>query len=171
MRFVASFIMFALAVGLVPIVFAQSATPSPAPFPRIINRELRQTAQRIHQRMMEVNRNRLAGYERILERLRIILERITAIADQREARGAEASGVYAAVAEARRAVDAAQSAVREQASREYLLEGTTDGSARDQLQGMREQLADDLGRVGAAMRKALEGTRTALQSLRNVPQL
>ena len=112
---------------------------------------------------------RLAGYERILERLRNMLERITAIADRREARGADASAVYAVVSEARQAIDAAQHAIREQASREYLLDGATDYSMRDQLQGMREQLADDLGTIGGSMREALESVRTAVQTLRNTP--
>jgi hypothetical protein len=168
MRYLTRIVVATVVLGMAPIVFAQDVTPTPAPFPRIVNRELRQTAQRIHQQMMEVNRNHLAGLERILERLRNMLERITAIADRREARGMDASGVYAAIAEARRAVDAAQHAVREQASREYLLEGTTDASARDQLQGMREQLADDLARVGAAVRTALQEVRAALQALRDV---
>jgi hypothetical protein len=168
MRYIISFVVVALAAGIVPSVFAQDASPTPAPFPRIQSRELRQTAQRIHLRMMEVNRTRLAGYERILERLRNMLERITAIADRHEARGADASAVYAAVSEAQQAIDEAQHAVREQASREYLLDGATDYTMREQLQGMREQLADDLGVRGTAIREAIEAARTAVQTLRNI---
>lgn len=161
--------IFVVAFVLVPSFgLAQEASPTPAPFPRIQSTELRQTSQRLHQRMMDVNRTRLAGYERILERLRSMLERITAIADRYEARGADASEVYKAEANARKAIDAAQSAVREQASREYLLEGATDLSVREELQGMREQLADDLGRIRPLMKAAVEAVRDAIRALRSV---
>ena len=168
MRFIAPFMVFMMFAGSMPVAFAQEADATPAPFPRVRNTERRELAQRLHLRMMDVNQKRLSGYERILERLRNMLERITAIADRREARGADASAVYEAISEARKAIDAAQSAIREQASREYLLGGATDASVRDQLQGMREQLADDLGQVAGAMRAAFESVRDAVRALRNV---
>lgn len=166
-RFLPYFIV-ALLAGTAGFASAQEPTQTPAPFPRVRSTELRQTAQRIHVRMMEVNRARLSGYEHIIERLRNMLERITAVADRYEARGADATAVYDAVAEARRALDAAQAAVRQQSSREYLLDGATDATVREQLQGMREQLADDLHKVGGLLRTALEKVREAVRSLRSI---
>lgn len=160
---------------------AQSPTPRPAPphatvspspspsatpgFPRVRDAALRKAAQHINEQLTAVNKKWTGVLDRFLTQLQKILDRISASAEKRKARGADVAVANETIAKARTALDAARVAVREQAGKTYDLDDATDISVRDQLRAARAQLHDDLAAVVAKVRAAHRAVSDAARAL------
>lgn len=107
----------------------------------------------------------------VLVRLQQLLAKIESRADLAEAAGQDVSSVREAITAADAAISEAQTALDEQASKEYTIEITDENSLGEAVRGAMSELQADLKGVKELILDARQAVREALTALKQIPQV
>jgi len=120
----------------------------------IHNERKRLIVERIDRRMDELNERILDKFSSILNRLDVVLQKISARADEAEERGVDVSNVRTAIDDAVAAIHAGYDAIEEQADNTYSIEIVDEDSLQENVKNARQMLHDDLKNVRDTIKTA-----------------
>jgi len=103
-----------------------------------------QIAERINKTLANINEKITAAMSRHLEKMSAILDKLEARVKANTPDIKDPAAVRSAISEARDAIAVASDAVNIQADKDYVLEATSEATIRTDMQGMKQQLHDDL---------------------------
>lgn len=119
----------------------------------------------LNSRLTHLNNTWTENWTSTLERLSGILVKIESRSARLASEGKDASELNAAISDAKVYIAEAQSAVREQASKDYTFTVTNEQSLRMDIQNMISDFKTDVRAVMASVQQAREGVRLAMVEL------
>jgi len=119
----------------------------------------------IFTRLDEVNAKVVANLSESLEKLAAILENVNDKIDTLEADGIDVSDLVTASTQAQASIDAAQTALAEQAAKTYDIDIENEEDAKEAAKVSRDELRADLDAVARFIKSAREDVRTVASDL------
>jgi len=138
---------------------------------KIKDEHKKQIVERVYIQVNELNKRITDHFLNVLERLEKVLERISSRAAKAEANGQDISAVKTAITEATNAINAAKTAVQNQASKVYSVTVNTESSLKTDVGKTRQTLHNDLKNVFNLVRTAQEAVRKAATTLAQIPNI
>lgn len=159
-------------------VLAQNTTVTPSPkaissvrenfkqkLQTIKDQRKQQITQRIDQKLANVNQRRTDHFNRILKRLNEVLTRIQTKADELKAAGKNTATVGTAITFASNTISSAQTAVSNQAAKDYVIEITTENGLGNAVGTAFKKLQTDLAATRQTVAAARDAVKTAFLEL------
>jgi len=117
--------------------------------------------ERIQEKLGNMNEQRTGHFQKVLERLSTILDKITSRTEKAKAEGKNVTGVESAIASARSFIATAEDAVAVQKNKIYQVTATSDSTAKNEVGSAVKQLQSDLQSV----QKIVEDARSAVHNV------
>jgi len=124
-----------------------------------------QILERMEGRFNNINERRTNHFQKVLDRLRRILERIQSRSDRAKSNGKDVSAVETAIAQATAAIDAAEQAVNDQKAKTYNVTVTDETTARNEVGDTLKTLQEDLHATWQKVQDARKAVFDALRKL------
>lgn len=123
---------------------------------------------KIEDHLAKINERITTQFSHVLERLQAILDKIQSRADRAEQSGLDVTSVDVAIGEATTAITDAEAAVLAQTAKVYTAQVSSDSAARNEVQGLMQQLRTDLSVVKEVVQNARRAVQAAHAALKNV---
>lgn len=124
--------------------------------------------ERVDNKLAMINKKRIAHFNKVLDRLEALLDKIRNRANTAKAAGADISSVEAAIATAESAIVTARNALSTQAGKEYVMELGDESTLRADVGKTVNRLASDLKELMKSILEAKEAVMTAARALAKV---
>lgn len=131
----------------------------------------KQAVERIYTTLNAINERMTNHFLSVLDQVEDVLDRVQSRSEKAGANGLDISSAQAAIDEAVRAIEAARTAVREQAARSYSITVTDEATLRENAKSAREQLRSDLTAVKDVVKAARDAVRAAAVALAQIPRV
>lgn len=139
---------------------------------QILDEQKQKIAERIDRQLNELNQRLLNHFSEVLEKLEKVLINIISRTDKAEANGWDVSAVRTMITAAEEAIDAARTAIEEQAARNYTPEITgEEDRLRVEVGQARQALHSDIVAVRNLVRSAYEAVRRVATTLAQIPRV
>jgi hypothetical protein len=124
--------------------------------------------ERVQERLGNVNDLRTEHFNRVLERLSTVLDKIASRTEKAKADGKNVASIESAIASARTAIATAQAAVDAQKARAYQITVTDDNTAKGEVETVIKQLHTDLRATQDAVAAARQTVQNVFQQIKTV---
>lgn len=121
--------------------------------------------ERVNNKLTNVNANRTAHFNKVLDLLQKHLDRVKTQAGELKTKGKDTTEVDAAVVAAQATIDSARSTVSTQTAKQYVITITTEDNLRNDVGKTMKQLQQDLQTTKDAVMKAKEALIKAIIAL------
>jgi len=135
---------------------------------RIRNNQKRQTAERIHSRLLETRERTLMNFNNALDRMETVLTNITTRADKAQSEGKNIEEVETLVSNAQDKVTQARERVQNIFQKEYQLEFSNEEQLRESFQNVRDEVYTDLSGVRDTINDVRDTTESAADALNQI---
>lgn len=138
---------------------------------KIKDENKKRIVEKVYNQVNELNKRMTDHFLNVLEKLEKVLERISSRAAKAETNGQDISAVKAAINEATDAINAAKTAVQNQAAKVYAPTINTENTLKSDVGKIRQALHNDLMAVQKTVKAAQEAVRKAATTLAQIPKV
>ena len=124
--------------------------------------------ERIDQKIANINKKHTTQMLEHLTKMITILDKLQSRVDIAKTKGKDVSGTVTAIAKARTAILTAQTAVKNQAAKDYVLSVSTENKLRIDVGATVKQLEQDLRIVNQSVIAAKQAVAEAIKSVRTI---
>lgn len=135
---------------------------------RIRNEQKKQTAERIHNRLLETREKTLMNFNNALDRMETVLTNISTRADKAQSEGKNIEEVETLVANAQDKVTQARERVQNIFQKEYQLEFSNEEQLRESFQNVRDEVYTDLSGARDTINDVRDTTESAADALNQI---
>ena len=128
----------------------------------------KQIVERVQERLGAVNTNRTDHFQKVLDRLSTVLDKVVSRSEKLKAEGKNTANIEAAVTTARLAITTAESAVVTQKGKTYKVTVTDDTTAKNDVGATVKQLQTDLQSVQVVVKAARDAVENVYQVMKTV---